>query len=220
MLAVQSCLQKYFASPVGQIISTNSRHPTPPEGRIAIVTDAGCGCGGRGSVLRATGLQGGSMRPVSGHQASGREMLQRTAKSCGPDAPTLASSSRSCVGPTGLRQNISAGDGGKRARSPGRARHKLLKPLRAGMPGVPVYSLLLVCVLPLQSAHEAAGAAGTRHSPRPLLGRRIHANLGRIAPRDRGFVSAIAASRYARITGISRDRRARIIDPAAVLPIY
>src|SRR6266851_8349275 len=27
--------------------------------------------------------------------ASGREMLQRTAKSCGPDAPTLASSSRS-----------------------------------------------------------------------------------------------------------------------------
>jgi hypothetical protein len=32
------------------------------------------------------------MRPVSDHQASGREMLQRTAKSCGPDAPTLASS--------------------------------------------------------------------------------------------------------------------------------
>jgi hypothetical protein len=40
-LAVQSPSQKYFASPVGQIISTNSRHPTPPQGRIAIVTDAG-----------------------------------------------------------------------------------------------------------------------------------------------------------------------------------
>jgi hypothetical protein len=40
-LAVQSHLQKYFASPVGQIISTNSRHPTPQQGRIAIVTDAG-----------------------------------------------------------------------------------------------------------------------------------------------------------------------------------
>jgi len=39
--AVQSPLQKYFASPVGQIISTNSRHPTPQEGRIMIVTDAG-----------------------------------------------------------------------------------------------------------------------------------------------------------------------------------
>jgi hypothetical protein len=34
-------------------------------------------------------------RPVSDYKASGREMLQRTAKSCGPDAPTLASSSRS-----------------------------------------------------------------------------------------------------------------------------
>jgi hypothetical protein len=31
-----------------------------------------------------------------------------------------------------------------------------------------VYSLLLVCVLPLSSAHEAAGATGTRRSPRPL----------------------------------------------------
>jgi hypothetical protein len=103
---VQSHLQKYFASPVGQIISTNSRHPTPPEGRIAIVTDAGCGCGGRGSVLRAMESQGGSMRPVSDRRASGREMLQRTAKSCGPDAPTLASSLRSGVGPTGLRQNL------------------------------------------------------------------------------------------------------------------
>src|SRR5450631_2478043 len=38
--------------------------------------------------------------------ARGREMLQRTAKSCGPDAPTLASSSRSCVGPTGLKTKL------------------------------------------------------------------------------------------------------------------
>jgi hypothetical protein len=58
-LAVQSHLQKYLPSPDGQIISTSSRHPTPQQGRIAIVTDAGCGCGGRGSVLRATWLQGG-----------------------------------------------------------------------------------------------------------------------------------------------------------------
>ncbi len=56
---VQSPLQKYFASPVGQIISTNSRHPTPPEGRIMIVTDVGEGCGGRGSVLRAMGCRAG-----------------------------------------------------------------------------------------------------------------------------------------------------------------
>ena len=58
-----------------------------------IVTYVGEGCGGRGSVLRAMRLQG-RFRPVSDHQACGREMLQRTAKSCGPDAPTLASSLR------------------------------------------------------------------------------------------------------------------------------
>jgi hypothetical protein len=33
---------------------------------------------------------------------------------------------------------------------------------------IPGYSLLLVCVLPLPSAREAAGATGIRHSPRPL----------------------------------------------------
>jgi hypothetical protein len=123
------------------------------------------------------------MRPVSDHQASGREMLQRTAKSCGPDAPTLASSSWSCVGPTGLRQNISADDGGKTARSPGRARRKPLNHCVRECRAIPVYSLLLVCVLPIQSAHEAAGATGTRHSPRPPRGREFRARLGRIASR-------------------------------------
>src|ERR1700716_4552674 len=80
-------------------------------------------------------VAGQASRLVSDHKASGREMLQRTAKSCGPDPPTLASSSRSCVGPTGLRQNLSVDDGGKQARSPGRARRKPLKPLRAGTSG-------------------------------------------------------------------------------------
>jgi hypothetical protein len=41
--------------------------PPHREGRIAIVTDAGCGCGGRGSVLRARGSQGG-LRSVSDQQ--------------------------------------------------------------------------------------------------------------------------------------------------------
>ena len=44
-----------------------------------------------------------------------RALFLRTAKSCGPDAPTLASSSREAV---------PADDGGKKARSPGRARYK------------------------------------------------------------------------------------------------
>src|SRR5882724_12552533 len=100
-------------------------------------------------------------------------MLLRTAKSCGPDAPTLASSSRSRVGPTGLRQDISADDGGKRARSPGRARRKPLKPLRAGMPGDSGVLVVTRVRSTTTSAHEAAGALGIRRSPRPLLGGRF-----------------------------------------------
>jgi len=57
---VQSPLQKYFASPVGQIISTNSRHPTPQEGRIMIVTNAGWVAVDAAAFLRAMGSQGWS----------------------------------------------------------------------------------------------------------------------------------------------------------------
>jgi len=46
----------------------------PNEGRLAIVTDVAVRCGGRG-------------------RAFDERRVMRTAKSCGPDAPTLASSS-------------------------------------------------------------------------------------------------------------------------------
>jgi len=54
---------------------------------------------------------------------------KRTAKSCGPDASTLAFKF--------LRSKLLRDDGDKRARSPGRARRKPLAPSRAGMPGDP-----------------------------------------------------------------------------------
>jgi hypothetical protein len=57
---VQSSLQKYFSFHRPQITSRTFRIPSHTEGRIAIVTDVGAGCGGRGSVLRAMGLQGES----------------------------------------------------------------------------------------------------------------------------------------------------------------
>src|ERR1019366_5738863 len=75
---------------------SKSARLTADEGRVAIVTNVAVGCGGRGSGER-------------------RAWLQRTAKSCGADAPTLASS---------VRKQVFAGDGGKQARSPGRARSK------------------------------------------------------------------------------------------------
>jgi hypothetical protein len=131
-----------------------------------IVTDAGRGAVDAAAFC-ARWMAGRVERSVSDHQASGREMLLRTAKSCGPDAPTLASSSRSCVGPTGLRQNISADDGGKQARSPGRARRKPLKPLRAGTSGDSGVLVVTRLRSTTTTAHEAAGALGIRRSPRP-----------------------------------------------------
>src|SRR5713226_4598824 len=74
----------------------------------------------------------------------------------------------------------------RRIRSPGRARNKPLKPLRAGMPG----DLGCTCgdyarVLPSPFAREATGATRTRHSPRPLFsGRMVQAKLGRIVSRE------------------------------------
>ena len=46
---------------------------------------------------------------------------------------------------------------------------------------------------PSTIAHETAGAARIRHSLRPLTteGGKFRANLGRIAPRERGFTTAV-----------------------------
>jgi hypothetical protein len=84
--------------------------PPRAEGRFAIVTDVEAGSGGR-------------ERSQHSFWECGRTIASRTAKPCGPGAPTLALSSWSA-------QCALWGDGGKRARSPGRARSKPLKPLR------------------------------------------------------------------------------------------
>ena len=46
----------------------DSRHPVPGEGALAIVTNVGTGCGGRGGGVRAMGWQGGLFGPVSDHR--------------------------------------------------------------------------------------------------------------------------------------------------------
>jgi hypothetical protein len=61
-------ISKFLSSPLCKNISLSPSGksslqvraiPSREEGRIMIVTNVGMGCGGRGSVLRATGLQGG-----------------------------------------------------------------------------------------------------------------------------------------------------------------
>jgi hypothetical protein len=108
MLAVQSCLQKYFRSRLTQIKSISLAVSFLMRG-----------------VSRSSRNAGRDAVDVAGALTNA---LTRTAKSCGPDASTPASS---------LWSNNSASDGDKKARSPGRARRKPLKPSRAGMPGDP-----------------------------------------------------------------------------------
>jgi hypothetical protein len=167
-LPVQPLLQKDSGFRRTQIKSTSQPSRPHKRGVSRSSRTLGTGCGGRGSVRRAA--------------ARGRVMLiSRTVKSCGPDAPTLASS---------FRRIICAGDGGKKARSPGRARSKPLKPLRREGRVKPVDLAATTLVCHQHFAHEAAGAAGTRLSLRPLFFEaKDLAQLGRIAPRDRGRVS-------------------------------
>ena len=109
-LPVQPSSQKYFHSLLTQITCYISRHPGPHQGAFR----------DRHERRARDAMDAGG--------AADESAYLRTAKSCGPDAPTLASSCR--------RRDL-RGDGGKQARSPGRARNKLLKPSRAGMPGDP-----------------------------------------------------------------------------------
>jgi len=76
------------------------------------------------------------------------------------------------------------------------------------MPGDPGATVVTTLVCYQHTAHEAAGATGTRHSPRPLSsGRRIHAQLVRIAPRDRGAASEIAESEIVWLIEIESERQ-------------
>jgi hypothetical protein len=59
-----------------------------------IVTDAGWNAVDAAAFCARRDRRAGWRKACERSTASGREMLQRTAKSCGPDAPTLASSSR------------------------------------------------------------------------------------------------------------------------------
>ena len=97
--------------------------PCRHEGRFAIVTKRGAGCDGR--LRRQCGLNRADETP------------QRTAKSCGPGAATVASI------PAGLCWR---GNGDNKGRSPGRSRISR-KPIARGKPGCPGCTRGLIRVL-------------------------------------------------------------------------
>ncbi len=85
------CKNISVSAPPKSHLQLSASHPTTgayrdrhDAGRDAVDAAAFC----------ARKVAGQASRLVSDHKASGRTMLLRTAKSCGPDAPTLASSSR------------------------------------------------------------------------------------------------------------------------------
>jgi len=95
--SVHPFTQKYSASVVGQISDLNP--PVPPDKRgVAHVTNA-------------------RRDAVDAMTARDERWMSRTAKSCGPDAPMLASKLATMLAHR-------AHEGGKKARSPGRARNK------------------------------------------------------------------------------------------------
>ena len=95
---------------------------------------------------------------MDGSGATDECVCFRTAKSCGPDPPTLGST-------PGSRAR---GDGGYQARYPGESTKELVKTIVQGMPDRSAYLWFLTRVL--FSAHEAAGVQNARHSMRPLTG--------------------------------------------------
>ena len=133
-------------------------HPVRGAGRDR--HERAVGCGGRGSC-------------------DGRAQAERTAKTCGPDTPTLVSSWREAKFP--------AGDGGKKARSPGRARYKPVETTAQGKPDCLRWTCMLVCAFFRTDCTRDRGCSAHPAFPAPSSLARAEgdAKLGRIAPRER-----------------------------------
>jgi len=170
--------------------------PTRHEGRIAIVTKRGMGCGGRGSVgrecftgrlcrewkttRRTNGASTPSPKLGPEHMAGRSVWLRslRTAKSCGPGIRCWCQAGGGEVGPTGFDEPlIRTATVARRNSSPGRARRKPLKPLRGEsrvISGVLVVTTL--CLLPM---HRGCGCSGHPAFPAPSLrGTKVGATSG------------------------------------------
>jgi hypothetical protein len=149
-----------FACDVGQITSILSPIPRPQEGRIAIVTDVGCGMRWTLAAHQTNAQRGGRRSRVVLMPRRRHQVLKKL---------------------TLLRD-----DGDKKARSPGRARSKPLKPIAQGRPvrsGEPVVTNSYVFHFYIRGC----GCAWASGFPCALCfdeGRSL-AKPGRMAPRDR-----------------------------------
>jgi hypothetical protein len=163
---VQPHLKKYFGSRLTQITSR-----TPASCSLRGAYRDRHGRWARDAVdaaaLKRADVMAGRVSRERSQRADERR-YSRTVKSCGPDAPALASSLRRFVGPTGCGQTISAGDGDNKPIT-GESTKEAVKTIAQGRPGVSGEPVVTILVCHLHVAREAAGAAGTRLSLRPLF---------------------------------------------------
>ena len=128
---VQSCAKKYFAMPVGQIISTSSRRSVP-EKRDASRSSRvlGAECDGRGT-------------------STDERCCARTAKSCGPDTPRQVSSWRRCFASRRRRrqQSLVSGESAKQT----------VKTIAQGMPVIRLSPVVTTARVLFLIAREAVG---------------------------------------------------------------
>src|SRR4030088_648880 len=117
-------------------------------------------------------------RPVSDRTARRRTTIAADGKAVWSWHPLLVLNSRRRVGPTGRGQAVNARMTVTR-RIRRRGEHEISrKTIACGNAGCSGELVVTTLVCYLHFAHEAAGAAGTRHSPRPLLGERFMQNSG------------------------------------------
>jgi hypothetical protein len=125
--AVQSPAAKIFCFPSTGDRWLAPRHPVLTRGAYASSRTLGAGCNGRGSDARRAAL----FSAFADASADWPPTRARPVEAFGVDG--RGRRSRVVLTPRCWRQvggGNSIGDGGKRARSPGRARRKPLKPLR------------------------------------------------------------------------------------------
>ena len=179
--------QKYSASRLPQISGIIPPSHPLHEGRIAIVTDVGVGCGGRGSVGRAIVVAGRlsvsdrkraddrcccrirlsfvevhcprSLLAKTVRVRQNRVVLAPVAGVKLAEAASTQPSLRSLNPPATVTRRI------RRRGERGISR----KAIAQGMSKCSVCPCMLVCVFCALFAHETAGAACTRHSLLPLL---------------------------------------------------
>jgi hypothetical protein len=173
---------KYPKSPIEIPPSRSGR------GALAIVTNVGMGCGGRGSVGRALDSQGGF--PVSDYSAQTNDVAAY-GKTVWSWHPLLVSSRRRFCEPNRVRQSLHPPTTvTRRIRRRGERgiSRKAIAQGRRNAPTVPVCSCACSYA---HIARETAGAASTRRSLRPLSGGRFSTARARgVAGRESAFVIA------------------------------